>query len=180
MSRRVWVFAGRSDLLRVLEWVERRVPLVYRQCFRDTPDVPTWSSVAAIEDLGTAVAGGYIGQKCYLVLPASVPFHLREVELAAGGKRHFVDQLLNPASVTLRAGGLYQGACIVMGEFGTVTARQHGFDLLEAIRRVVRAAFRRVADAYVGPEAYALGESGVRLTDSTRAPADRCLALPSR
>jgi hypothetical protein len=156
MSRRVWVFADRSDLLEVLQRVEARSPLVYRQCFLDTADVPTWESVAAIEDLGTAPGAG----KCYLILPACVPFNLREVDLAMGGKRYFVDPLLNPAAITFQAGGVYEGECIVVGEFGTTAAKHQ---LFEAIRRAVRAEFRKVGDVYVGPGAHALTESGVRL-----------------
>jgi hypothetical protein len=166
MSRRVWVFAERSDLLQMLQRVERRTPLVYRQCFLDTADVPTWDSAAAIQDLGTASGVG----KSYLILPGCVSFNLREVGLVAGGKKYHVDPFLNPDSITFQAGGVYEGECIVVGEFGTTAAKHQ---LFEAIRRSVQAEFRRVGDVYVGPGAHALTESGVRLVWN-RSDFDRC------
>lgn len=177
MSRGVMVWATRSDLLRVLQRVERRAPLCYRLCGAfDSQDVPSWESASEIAALGVAREGKWNSEDCYLVLSQNVPFTLRSVRLG-GGARYFVDQLENPESVTLWSGGLYRKQCLIMGEFGTVSPARAGFDLFGAIRRAVRTEFQKVRDAYVGPEAYELGKHGVRLTDFAASPREDDLPL---
>jgi hypothetical protein len=192
MSRYLTVFALRSDLLLALERVERRTPLTYRHVFCgtevwDTEAVPVWHSAAAVEDMGAvAVARGEtVGRGYFLILPQAVPFRLRRVkQVGTGSWRYFVDQVLNPASVTFQAGGPLGDDAIVPGELSTATPRRAGFDLLEAIRRAVRREFAPVRYAhaspyvYVGPAAYAAAQTGARLAYSRNAPRSMDLVLP--
>jgi hypothetical protein len=194
MSRSLTVFALRNDLLLALELVERHTPLTYRHVFCDTEvwetkAIPTWHSAAAVEDMGAvAVAKGEtVGREFFLILPQAVPFRLRQVkQFADGSWRYFVDQVLNPASVTFKAGGPLGDDAIVPGEFSTGTTKRPGFDLLGAIRRAVRREFAPVryayvspgAYAYVGPAASAAAQAGVRLAQNRNAPRSMDLVLP--
>lgn len=178
MSRRIWFFATRSDLLSTLESVEQRVPLNYFPCGVVAQDVTGFGSASEIVGLGQAREGSYLDQDRYLVVPKSEPFQLRRVEHTDGGESFRSDPVLNPNSVVCQTGGVFEDKFVLIGEFGTVSVKQAGFDLLETIRRKVRSDYTRVADAYIGPDAEKLARGVARLAGSTRAPTVTDLVLP--
>ena len=179
MGRRIDVVAVRNDLLSVFGRVERRVPLTYR-LITDSPKPPTWGSAAAIEDLGRAIEGTTTSQKQYLVMPATSKFTLEVYTIRSGRTVHSVSPLNNPDSVVFTPAGLYSDWCIVAGEINIDLPKPSGFDLFGALARAVRGEFTRVGTCYVGPQAYHLGESGVRLVLGTRAVPESDLKLPKR
>jgi hypothetical protein len=179
MSRGVYVWATRSDLLLMLERIERKTPLHYRpfDAF-DSEDIPLWKSARDIENLEIASSGYYVTGKKYLVLPAAARFKLRRGKLNNGQTRYYVDQLKNPDSVVLCSGGQWSNDFLIMGEFSTVSPARPGFDLYRTVHRAVSAEFRKVKIAYLGPEACALAEQGVRLVDRADGPPMREVKLP--
>lgn len=178
MSRGIWFFAARNDLLQVLELVEQRTPLAYYPCGIVADDVEGIGRACEIPGLGQAREGSWLDQDRYLILPSSEPLQLRRVQHTDGSESFRSDQVLNPNSVILQTGGVFEDKFVLIGEFGTMSVKRTGFDLLESIRRKVRSEYIRVADAYVGPEAEKLARDGARLTGGTRAPVVTDLVLP--
>jgi hypothetical protein len=185
MSRRVWFFAVRDDLLRVLDRVERTVPLTYRALVNSwEPDfgpanVPTFSSAAELPGLGIAGEGDHISQPHYLVMPAASPFKLWERRIGERVRRGVYPEG-NPDSVMFYPGGLYDGVCLVGGEFSIGLPRRPGFDLLSTLRRALKAECEWVPDTFVGPGARESAEAGVRLVGSTRQKPEVDFPLPKR
>jgi hypothetical protein len=185
MSRRVMFFATRDDLLRVLGRVEQSVPLTYRAFVTNGPPdfgplhVPTWGTAAELPALGTAAEGDIYRQPSYLLMPAASPFTLR-VREAGGRTLRGVYPEGNPDSAMFYPGGLYNGACLVGGEFSVGLPKPAGFDLLGALRRALQAEFERVPDSFVGPCARELAVSGLRLVGSTWQPPEVDFKLPVR
>ena len=180
MGRGMQFMAVREDLLAVLFRIEKHVPLTYRLCFAPTPDPPTWAAAASINDFGVAVEGGANNQKRYLVMPTASPFTPYVQTFPNGETLGRVYPEGNPDSVVLTPAGLYSDWCIVGGDFGVALSKPSGYDLVAVLQRAVRAEFRKVGTCYVGPKAYDLAESGVRLAISTRADPKSDLRLPKR
>jgi hypothetical protein len=179
MGRRIEFVAVRDDLLSVLGRVERRVPLAYR-LITDSPEPQAWNAADAIKDLGWAIEGTTTSQKRYLVMPATSKFTLEVYTIRSGRTVHSVSPLNNPDSVVFTPAGLYSDWCIVGGEIDIDLPKPTGFDLFGALAQAVRGAFTRVGTCYVGPQAYQLGESGIRLVLGTRAVPESDLKLPKR
>lgn len=179
MSRGMTFFAVREDLLTVLGRIERRVSLTYRQCI-GTPEPPTWNAAAEITELGVAVEGTAVNQKRYLVMPTASKFTVYQRELPDGEISYSVVPMGNPDSMVITPAGLYSDWCIVLGDFGAALPKPSGFDVVAALQRAMRAEFHKVGSCYVGPRAYALAESGVRLVIGTKADPKTDLKLPKR
>src|SRR5262249_19906892 len=89
-----------------------------------------------------------------------------------GGTRFFFDQLMNPRSLILSPGGVFQGKCIIAGQVGTCTTARESEDLLRLFARELRRQFTKVRSYYVGEEALRMLESGMRLTTGVQSPVD--------
>lgn len=107
----------------------------------------------------------------YLVTDRDAPIAMREVEQRGGGRKFALDQLINPRSVGLHAGGLLTQQCLIAGQLGTTADDPVSLELYGVIGARIRTTFEKVKSYYVGREASQLLDTGVRLTTSPRSPA---------
>ncbi len=165
-------FASGTDLLPVLEQVERKHRITYVAA-----GLFTSSSSARIE-LGAALtAFDRDTDVGYLVTPATVEVQVRPVPQRSGGILYAVDELANPLSITLRLGGMVDTSVLLPGVVGTGSKEGQSVVLHRAFVSAIGKYFKRVQSYWVGPTALTLLAQGVRLTHSAKAPREYDLAL---
>lgn len=172
-GRRKFLFATRNDLepgIRAFE-AKRSVKYMETGLFETFP-TEVYSSLLEVPDLGIAKYGQAPLEACYLVLDASTEVRIREVPQRRGGVRYALDAVANPKSINFRPGGMYQDRCLIMGEITTMPDDPTSIELYRLFVREVTKGFVQVQECRIGPEAFRLLESGMRLTQDVRAPTE--------
>ena len=172
MSKSIYFFATRSDLVPVLSAIEADLSIKYTKAgMFDDPEMTEFTSYTEIDSLGVAVANEQNHNPSFLIVPAELDVTVRAVQQRRGGTRYGIDQLENPSSVVLRSGGVYKDSCVVAGQVGT--AADDGpisLKLVNRFAREIRKQFVRINSYYVGSEAKELMGKGYRLTSDARRP----------
>jgi hypothetical protein len=164
-------FATRNDQLPMLRQVTvgRSLSYVPAGVFDEEPS--PFDSHDQIPSLGVAESDDRNRVAAFLVLPANVRVQPRPIHLQAGGTRVAIDQLINPKSVTFRAGGEWDGgSAIIAGDLGTISDDPMSVELWSAFAKPIKKVWKRVKAYYVGPEALAVLRRGGRLTASVKSP----------
>lgn len=165
MARSVYFFATASDLLPILEIVEQKGALhFFLAGLLGQAEPPVFSPARAIPDLAVAKKPDMNHIDRYLILPATTPISVRPVPQRAGGVRYAVDQMINPASVELNPGGVFETIAVISGRFATASDAPESVSLLEQFRKAVKKHFVRHNAYWVGPSAEKLARAGYRLT----------------
>lgn len=171
MSKSIYFFATTADIQGVLAAAEnvREIKYTCADTFEE-PRETSYSSYKDIEHLGVALRGSQSQEAIYLVSDAQTKIVLREIQRRDGTIGYAVDQLLNPATVSLAPGGLFRDDCVIAGQVGTATTDKKSLELFNLIAREVRRRFKKVKSYWVGPEAFRILESGGRLTAGVKSP----------
>ncbi|HEX4998171.1 MAG TPA: hypothetical protein VFY29_08100 [Terriglobia bacterium] len=149
-------FAVREDVVSLLQIVEEERPLKY---------VDRMSHVVCdlgemSHRVGKATGDNLIKCDSFLVADRDVPIKTRMV-----GKTGHVDQLINPDTITLTPGGVWDVKTLINGRFATASKATKSQDLMKRFKvGLRRAGFTKVKAAWVGPEAFKLFRQGMRLT----------------
>lgn len=177
-SLSTYFYATSNDLIGLLNAVESERALRYTETgLFDSPDLMQHSSLAALQELGVAQHGDMNHQACFLTSDRNVPIKVREVPQRSGGMKYAVDQLINPSTVALRLGGLFQQHCLISSMVGTAAVDDHlGTEILKLIRTEITKQFDSLNGTYVGTEAHLLFKKGVRLTANANSPVEYDLA----
>lgn len=167
-------FATTDDLLPVLEAVERRRSLSYTRCGAlRSPEVVSFRMGRELPSLYVpAPSESAIASPAYLVALAGTSIALREVSQSDGGRRWFVDQLVNPDTTVLHHGGLYHGDVLLYGRVATASHSRVAVSLQRAFERPLKQQFDRIKAFWVGPQAQRLLDVGVRLTMAAQSPSE--------
>jgi hypothetical protein len=177
MAKSVSFFADSADLKQLIEVVESRQKVHYYEAGRfDTNNIPHFTSLLDIPDLGIAGYGIKGLNKYYLVLPFDISLILREVAQHAGGTAFFVDQLYNSNSILFRPGGLWQGTAIIPSIVDTLSDDGEAKAIIHEFAKGVRK-FKRIKSVAVGNNALFRLEQGLRFTDDVRSPTEYDLKL---
>lgn len=97
---------------------------------------------------------------------------VKSIHLRTGGINFSIGQNLNKDTVTLRPGGMYGQDVLLYGSIGTVSESDASLSLYDFMVTPYLARFAPVNEFFIGPEAFELWKSGVRLTISATSPAD--------
>lgn len=165
-------YATARDLAPVLALLEARKELQYTPMRRVVSNrAQTYFSYADIPDFGRTNNPTAVGSPAYLVALRETAVHVKTIRLRAGGINFAVDQRLNQDTVTLRPGGMYGDDVLLYGSIGTVSESDASLTLYDFMVELYLARFAPVNEFYLGPEAFGLWKSGVRLTTSATSPA---------
>ncbi|VTS07406.1 hypothetical protein [Tuwongella immobilis] len=176
---RTMFFATRGDIITLLEQIERNYSLIYYPFGRfPDPSVPKYASASQIPSLGVSPSGTDDTDPRYLILSPETHLILRKNKYVTD--QLFVDHDYNPSAVVILPGGTYGDGCIIQGAFLAKNSSDAAVKLLKLYRRDMRLMFHKIADCYIGPDAYEKWQGGSRLTDSVAASPDRDLRLPAR
>ncbi len=164
-SKSVHFFATKRDLESLLAAVESQRHLKYTQAgMFDTPETTTFASGLQIPNLGFAPSGESILEPFWLITDANAKVEVKVVPQRRGGIRYGVDNGLNPDSIIIWPGGVFENSCIIMGTIGTGLINLSSMELLNLFTREIRRQFKRIKSSFVGPEAEQLLDAGYRLT----------------
>lgn len=170
-------FALPEDLLPVFDLLESRAAVSYTLAgIFDTPDVSSVLAGRAIPSLHLPAASSSIDCPTYLVTPAGVAVHVRPVPISGGPIRFAIDQLLNPASITLSHRGFDAKGTLISGRVASASDTPQAKKLQSACSYAIGKLFERVNAYWVGPKAMEHYQSGGRLTHSASSPPEYDLA----
>jgi hypothetical protein len=166
MPTQIRFFATRSDLVPVLEAIEKERDLKYVQFgWSDTQAATSFPTLTAIPNLGTASHESAINCSSFLICRKQDAIKPRTVP-----GRYVFDQLLNPETVTFTPGGLWGDGILLYGRFATASTSVFSLELMKLCGMAVRKRFKKVKAFYVGEEAEQLLDRGRRLTIAAQSP----------
>lgn len=169
-------FATSDDLRAVLARLATVAPVEYwsfglsKESDRETG--PTSSADLVLE----ARYGDTNLERAYLVVPQGYEPIVQEVPQRRGGVMLAVDQLLNPSSIVLVPGGVFEDRTIIAGRVGTVSTDEASTRLFRAVSTEIRRQWRAHGAYRIGPKADDLLQQGWRLTSSVKSPKQYDLA----
>lgn len=164
-------YATKEDLLPILVSTEVSGPLKYARTGRyPCPRPKVFLSGASIPELGTANHDSSIGCDSYLILTQSNNVEVRQVPQTDGTTSYAVDQLMNPDSVLITAGGVRIPGILLHGRIGTASSSPQSQALMKLLASGIRKRFTKVKAFWVGPEALRELEAGARLTTAVSSP----------
>lgn len=166
-------YATREDLLPILEFVESGRLLKYTRTGRHPrPKPEVFLSGASIPEIGTANNDSSIGCESYLILGQTIDVSIRQIQQTDGTTSYLVDQLVNPDSVVITAGGVRTPHVILHGRVGTASDSPQSQDLMKTFASAFRKRFRKVKAFWVGTHALRRLEGGTRLTMAVSSPTE--------
>ena len=177
MSHSYEIFATRGDVLALLGSVEetRAIQYVLVGLFdREPPIVAT--AAHEIENLGIAQSGDQNLVPAFLVQDPKSKVNVRRIPQRRGGVKYAIDQLKNPKSVVISAGGEYREEALIAGQIGTVSSDKDSLALLDVFAYELRKRFIKIQAYWVGKCAARALESGLRLTANITAPKEADLS----
>jgi hypothetical protein len=172
-------FALRDDLLEMIQAVERAQTLKYVLMGQfPSADLQCFDEGAQIPNLGSASAESAINCESYLVALHGTSLSVRSRSTAAGADRYFVDQLVNPDTITFTPGGIWHETVLLHGRVATISESGPSRDLMKAFSAVIRKQFSKVKAYHLGSNARKFLEQGNRLTISAQSPPQFDLQIP--
>jgi hypothetical protein len=190
MSRLCYFFATKEDLLTITRQIESSRPIKYVR-FGHVVRLPpeTLYCAEAIPNFGVASNRTAVACDKYLVCDiattlaaeslrtlsaedvdrAELP-HQAFLRSLIGIQRFSFSQLLNPDTVAFNPGGLWNNEVLLHGAVSTASETEVSLALMKAYRSAIKKKFVRVRSFYVGPQALALLQNGMRLTISVDSP----------
>lgn len=164
-SKSVHFFATKCDLESLLSAVESKRELQFVQAgMFDEPEAMALASGLQIPNLGFAPSGDSNLEPFWLITDVSKYVEMKVVPQRRGGTRYGIDPGLNPESVVLWPGGIFEQSCVIAGQVGTATINPTSMELVNLFAREIRHQFKRIKSFFVGPEAEQLLDAGYRLT----------------
>lgn len=116
-----------------------------------------------LDNIGIAKNGDWNYNDTYLIMPKESSLSVREVPQREGGIRYAIDQLVNPQSIVLNCGGLFEEKVLVASYIGTVNYKHESKKLYKQLFKPIKKHFRKVRGNWVGEGAYSLLLKGTRL-----------------
>src|SRR5262245_35822313 len=138
--------------------------------------VTEYAAATELPGLGQAATPDAVSCTSYLVTGASRAVATRRVVANDGTVWFYNDQSVNPDSVELSAGGVWDGDVVLSGRIASVSDSEIAEALMRAYRSAVRKHFARIRAFWVGPTARSLLDAGKRLTAAVKSPREYDLA----
>ena len=182
-SKQTMFFALDGDLCSILQEVEEKFQLEYIEMGNfETKKVVKFSSFSELPHFGYSKHGSWVGlDPSYLVRSEDSILNIEEFKLSKGGFRFLIDQLKNPASITLTIGGLYtqKEKVIVAGRVATVSDDPFSTAIYNFLSSKIKKNFNRIGVFYVGPKAEEKLKEGWRLVTDVKSPEEYDLTYQS-
>src|SRR5947209_8573169 len=119
-SKSIHFFATKRDLELVLAAAESHRRIKYTQAgMFDSPEITTFTSGLNIANLGFAPSGDSNHEPFWLLTDADEKVEIKVVPQRTGGTRYGIDPGLNPESVVIWPGGVFQNTAIIAGQLAT-------------------------------------------------------------
>jgi hypothetical protein len=136
----------------------------------DAPQV--FETFKAINSLSVSADGDANHVPVYLIVRERSQIVVRKVPQKIGGNKFAIDQSLIPDSLYFQSGGVFSDEIIVPGKIGMLHQTAISKSLYSSFAKFMMKDFSKVKSYYVGREAYALWQNGMRLGLSLKASTD--------
>ncbi|MCC7137572.1 MAG: hypothetical protein IT460_03990 [Planctomycetes bacterium] len=164
-------FATRQDLLAALLEAEQKQAVRYvLAAANETGKTQQYLTAAEIPDLGVADHPNAIACRGYLVTERARSVAPRRVVSNDGAVWYAIDQMINPNTIEVSPGGLWEGTVLLNGRVETVSGSECARTLLKTFRSAIRKRCSKIGAYWVGSEAGALLDAGKRLTMGVQCP----------
>jgi len=171
-------YATKEDLLPIFDLVEAKKPLKYVRAERYTrPKLEILTNGISIPNLGIANRDSSIACDTYLSFHQFSSVKVRQIPQNDGTTAYVVDQLTNPDSVSITAGGVRGPSVLLSGRVATASESPHAQELMKLFASAFRKRFRKVKAFWVGQHALTQLEQGTRLTQAVTSPSEFDLKL---
>ncbi len=176
--RQLHFYGLHTDLLPMLETVERDGPLQYvRTGYAPTQKHETFQTGLLIPDLGKPNAASAVSAQTFLVAVRDAAIKPRLVKTRAGAW-YAMDQQLNPHTIVLAPGGLWEQEVVLSGRVATASDSAVAQELMRRFRSAFKKGFRKIQAYSVETNALALLIAGKRLTPAVQSPREYDLTMP--
>lgn len=169
-AKQLLFFATRYDLEGICANLEREWQIAYVDMRPPQNSSAVYNSFVQIKNIGVAPHANAIAGYAYLVVPAGTK--LTAVQRSSPNQRNC------PDSVVFMPGGRWHNDVLLYGEVGTVSSSKFACELYRSFVQLIKKRFKKVQAYWVGPEAYMLGRSGIRLTIGGNSPREYDLRFP--
>ncbi|MBI3143580.1 MAG: hypothetical protein HYZ16_12205 [Bacteroidetes bacterium] len=172
-SRQIMFFAVLEDIEQILKNIETTIEVhYYKTGLMDSKNIPNYSSIFDTPNVGVALSGDWNRIDNYLVMKKETLLNIETVPQRTGGIKFAVDQQMNQKSVTLKHGGIYNGAenVIVAGRVATVSEDSDSNELYKLFSNKIKKKFKKIGTFYVGKIAEEKLKEGWRLVTNEKSP----------
>jgi hypothetical protein len=175
IRNQIFFYATAQDLSGVLSSLEAQKDLQYALAgMFDSKELQTYLSYRDIPDLGRAFHRSAVANRQYLVSLKGTAVRMQDVPQYAGGVLFAVSLKLNEDSIVFSPGGRYRDDVLLYGMVGTLSPPPSvaSKNLYTFAAKAFRKDFAKVREYFVGPEAFDLMASGVRLAMDATSPSE--------
>jgi len=138
MAKRYLFFLTKSDLMEILQDVEKEISLQYiKGGSYSSNDLEEYDSLLEYKELGINKTGNHLGES-FVVIEKSNKLVTRMVKLADDSIRYFVDQKENPDSIMLRPGGIFEEGYLICGEIGTISSSEASIRIFKVFQKYIK------------------------------------------
>lgn len=157
MTKEIFFFATKNDLLSIINEVQRYESLKYIPTGSYlSKDIIEYLSLEKYENLGINKSGDHQTES-FLVLRKTDRLRIREVEQTDGSLLYFVDQLENEDSIVLWPGGINKGEFLICGHASTINESKLSRVLFNYFsKNIKRLCKKQVGRYYIGEGAQSL------------------------
>lgn len=173
-------FVVLEDIEQILRDIETTIDIrYYKAGLLDTEGIPAYKSMFDIPNIGVTSFGDWNRIDSYIILKETTTLNIREVPQRAGGVKFAVDQKINPKSIEMKLGGVYQEKenVIIAGRVGTISEENDSNELYKLFSTKIKRGFKKIGAFYVGKIAEQKLKEGWRLVTDEKSPREYDLAL---
>src|SRR5580704_19799090 len=168
MRSRILFMATTKDLRALMTEFETQKPVMYTLTgFPDKPLLHQSFFFAEINDFGIPKFGNMGLEDSFLLSDSKLEIKVEPVPQNKGGVKYQIYTELNPRTLLLRPGGLFQGNTVISSELMKYSDEPEAKEMFAVFQRTVKRQFTK-HDTYpywLGKEASQMLETGFRLTN---------------
>ena len=177
-SKQQIFFLTKSDIIKMMSKVEKRIPIEYVLMGTFTSEVVRReNSISKFTELGHTNYANWISMdNRYMVQPLNSKVNNRIVKQKDGSFHYIIELSSNPDGVELTPGGIYQKAekVLIAGRIAYFAdSSEESKAIYKEIMKAMNECSIKKKNVFVSPEALSLLNDGWRLTYNYNAPCDK-------
>lgn len=177
-SKQQIFFLTKSDIIKMMSKVEKRIPIGYVLMGTFTSEVVRKeNSISKFTELGHTNYANWVSMdNRYMVQPLNSKVNNRIVKQKDGSFHYIIELSSNPNGVELSTGGIYQKAekVLIAGRIAYFAdSSEESKAIYKEIMKAMNECSIKKKNVFVSPEALSLLNDGWRLTYNYNAPSDK-------
>lgn len=176
-SKQQIFFLTKSDIIKMMSIVEKRIPIDYilMGAFKSEV-IRRGNAISEFAELGHTIYSNWISlDNRYMIQPINNTVNCRTVKQRDGSYHYIIDLSSNPKGVELSTGGVYTKAenVLIAGRVAVFTdSSREAMQIYKEILKAMNECFTKRNNIFVSEDALGLLQKGWRLTYSYNAPCE--------